>query len=591
MRIAAIDIGTNSIHMIVVRVRPDLLLRGHRPRKGNGPARARAASTGARSRPRRCTRRCRRCPSSGGSPSRTGWTRSSPSRRAPTREAENGGEFLAAIAHADRHPRRASSRAPKKRGSSIWRRCTASACRATRPSSSTSAAAASRSRAGAAPSVELGAQLQARRHPADRAVRARAIRSRRATSASWCGTSTREIGRYLDQIAARRLRPRHRHVGHDPQPRRRRAAARRRPPGRAAAQPARRRPSSSAALRKAARRARPRGAPARAGPRAAARRPRRGRRRSCSTRSSGASAPSEITLCDLSLREGPRARLHRAAPQADRAGRSLSRRPPPQRHRAGRALQLLAGARAAGGAARRSRSSTRRAPCTALTDREREWLEYAALLHDIGVHISYERHHKHSYYLIKNGDLRGFEPDEIETIALVARYHRQATPKKSARRASAISAPRRGATVRTLAAILRLAESLDRSHAQTVAGVELHDRGDDDLLQLRTAGDAELELWAAARHAAPFERADRQAAPHRGQRNRDTYAEQPDTNRTSTRASCSSSRASTARARRRSSALLAKWLTRRGPPRVRHRMELVRARQGGDQDRARRRTR
>ena len=65
-----------------------------------------------------------------------------------------------------------------------------------------------------------------------------------------------------------------------------------------------------------------------------------------------------------------------------------------------------------------------------LTDREREWLEYAALLHDIGVHISYERHHKHSYYLIKNGDLRGFEPDEIEIIALVARYHRQATPKR-----------------------------------------------------------------------------------------------------------------------------------------------------------------
>ena len=63
-----------------------------------------------------------------------------------------------------------------------------------------------------------------------------------------------------------------------------------------------------------------------------------------------------------------------------------------------------------------------------LTDREREWLEYAALLHDIGVHISYEGHHKHSYYLIKNGDLRGFEPDEIEAIALVARYHRRPRP-------------------------------------------------------------------------------------------------------------------------------------------------------------------
>ncbi len=66
-----------------------------------------------------------------------------------------------------------------------------------------------------------------------------------------------------------------------------------------------------------------------------------------------------------------------------------------------------------------------------LGDREREWLEYGALLHDVGVHISYERHHRHSYYLIKNGDLRGFDPQEIEVIALIARYHRQATPKKS----------------------------------------------------------------------------------------------------------------------------------------------------------------
>jgi exopolyphosphatase/guanosine-5'-triphosphate,3'-diphosphate pyrophosphatase len=140
-----------------------------------------------------------------------------------------------------------------------------------------------------------------------------------------------------------------------------------------------------------------------------------------------------------------------------------------------------------------------------LTDKEREWLEYAALLHDIGVHISYERHHKHSEYLIRNGDLRGFEPDEIETIALVARYHRRATPKKKHRTLRGFSGLRRR-TIRTLAAILRLAESLDRSHAQTISGVELHDRGEDALLQLRTKTDAELELWAANRHAVPFER-------------------------------------------------------------------------------------
>ena len=102
-----------------------------------------------------------------------------------------------------------------------------------------------------------------------------------------------------------------------------------------------------------------------------------------------------------------------------------------------------------------------------LTDREREWLEYAALLHDIGVHISYERHHKHSYYLIRNGDLRGFEPEEVETIALIARYHRQATPKTPARRASAICERKRRRTIRALAAILRLAEE---ARPQPLAG-------------------------------------------------------------------------------------------------------------------------
>jgi len=140
-----------------------------------------------------------------------------------------------------------------------------------------------------------------------------------------------------------------------------------------------------------------------------------------------------------------------------------------------------------------------------LTDREREWLEYGALLHDIGVHISYERHHRHSYYLIKNGGLRGFEPDEVELIALVARYHRRATPKKSHDGFTHLGARARRAA-RTLAALLRLAEGLDRSHLQPIEAVTVHDRGEDYLIQLRSGGDAELELWAARRHADPLER-------------------------------------------------------------------------------------
>lgn len=138
-----------------------------------------------------------------------------------------------------------------------------------------------------------------------------------------------------------------------------------------------------------------------------------------------------------------------------------------------------------------------------LGQREREWLEYAALLHDIGTHISYERHHKHSYYLVKNGDLRGFDPTEIEVIALIARYHRQTAPRKSHEGFSTLTRNDR-LMVKRLAAILRLAEGLDRSHAQAVAGVRLRppvQKRAPWTVRVTTAGDAELELWAAGRHS------------------------------------------------------------------------------------------
>ena len=140
-----------------------------------------------------------------------------------------------------------------------------------------------------------------------------------------------------------------------------------------------------------------------------------------------------------------------------------------------------------------------------LGDQERDWLEFGSLLHDVGVHISYERHHRHSYYLIKNGDLRGFDPEEIEVIALLARYHRQGTPKKSHEGFGDLRGARRRA-VKAMSAMVRLAEGLDRSHSQALAGIDLYPRTDDYLARLRTTGDAELELWAAHRHVAPLER-------------------------------------------------------------------------------------
>jgi exopolyphosphatase/guanosine-5'-triphosphate,3'-diphosphate pyrophosphatase len=167
-------------------------------------------------------------------------------------------------------------------------------------------------------------------------------------------------------------------------------------------------------------------------------------------------------------------------------------------------------------------------------DREREWLEYSALLHDVGNHISYERHHRHSYYLIKNGGLRGFEPTEVELIALIARYHRQAVPKKSHEGYSLLKgSERRG--VRTLSAIVRLAEGLDRSHGQVIESVDVVPKGNEYVFRLRTSGDAELELWAAHRHAGPlqdvlgrtlrFEVARRSASERKGVRGAKPLAE------------------------------------------------------------------
>jgi exopolyphosphatase/guanosine-5'-triphosphate,3'-diphosphate pyrophosphatase len=141
-----------------------------------------------------------------------------------------------------------------------------------------------------------------------------------------------------------------------------------------------------------------------------------------------------------------------------------------------------------------------------LGDREREWLEYAGFLHDIGNHISYEKHHRHSYYLIKHGDLRGFEPDEIDIIALVTRYHRRATPKREHPGFEHLDKEQRR-TVAILSAFLRLAETLDRSRHGVIRGLEARDRLGEIRIKVQAVGDAELEVWAAHKQARALEEA------------------------------------------------------------------------------------
>ena len=88
-------------------------------------------------------------------------------------------------------------------------------------------------------------------------------------------------------------------------------------------------------------------------------------------------------------------------------------------------------------------------------------------------------------------------------MGLIARYHRRATPKKDHPGYCDLPSGLRK-VVKTLSACLRLAEGLDRSHQQVLGSLRLVDRGDDYLVQLRTNGDTELELWSADRHAGAF---------------------------------------------------------------------------------------
>lgn len=134
-----------------------------------------------------------------------------------------------------------------------------------------------------------------------------------------------------------------------------------------------------------------------------------------------------------------------------------------------------------------------------LGDEERSLLEYAALLHDCGHHISRSQHHKHSYYLIRNADLRGFDPGEILVMANVARYHRGGLPgKRHADFAGLPGSDRRRVVV--LSAFLRLAEALDRTHRQRSRGVTRVRSRDSVRLRCRFVGDVELEIWGARRH-------------------------------------------------------------------------------------------
>ncbi len=122
-----------------------------------------------------------------------------------------------------------------------------------------------------------------------------------------------------------------------------------------------------------------------------------------------------------------------------------------------------------------------------LGDAERELLWAACMLHDIGVAIDYDDHHRHSYYLIQSAGLPGFDPRELELIALIARWHRKGDPDPSA----LADLKRKGDSdrLKVLCGVIRLAEQLERSRDQSIANIELEDRESCVILRAVTSGD------------------------------------------------------------------------------------------------------
>jgi exopolyphosphatase/guanosine-5'-triphosphate,3'-diphosphate pyrophosphatase len=127
-------------------------------------------------------------------------------------------------------------------------------------------------------------------------------------------------------------------------------------------------------------------------------------------------------------------------------------------------------------------------------------LEAAAYLHDSGHYVSDTRHHKHSYYLVANSDLPGFTLNERELIANLCRYHRKALPTPEHGNLQLLDAEGQRA-VAYLIPLLRMADSLDRSHGQRIRSVECRQRDSDFLITLNVAPetDIDLEVWAAER--------------------------------------------------------------------------------------------
>jgi exopolyphosphatase/guanosine-5'-triphosphate,3'-diphosphate pyrophosphatase len=144
------------------------------------------------------------------------------------------------------------------------------------------------------------------------------------------------------------------------------------------------------------------------------------------------------------------------------------------------------------------------------TEAERELLWAAAILHNAGHYVSHSAHHKHSYYLVRHGGLLGYTDTEIEIIANLCRYHRKSPPKKKHENFRQLMGRRERQMVEQLSAILRLASALDRRQIGAVDHITCEWRAPQRqfCLQIHPADPSdrcELEIWSVNYKKEPFE--------------------------------------------------------------------------------------
>ncbi len=131
-------------------------------------------------------------------------------------------------------------------------------------------------------------------------------------------------------------------------------------------------------------------------------------------------------------------------------------------------------------------------------------LEAAAYLHDVGHWVSSTGHHKHSWYVVANSDMPGFTERERLLIAALCRYHRKTLPSPVHPAYQALSAEEKRVLMLSIP-LLRLADNLDRSHEQKIRSLECQIEDGTVMLQVRSAGDVDLEQWGAERAGEAFQ--------------------------------------------------------------------------------------